>query len=333
MRGAFSLTIHGTLDNNKKVKSALMLVATGVLWSFGGVFIKLVNWNPFAIAGSRSAIAALIMLLYIRKSKIKDFLCKSKKPAGGEIADLPASSNARAFKEYLKNLTAVQILGAVFYAATVISFVAANKLTTAANAILLQYTAPIYILIFGAWFLNEKATMVDWISVFFTFAGMILFFLDDLSRGNLWGNLLAIFSGVTFSVMVMLFRKQKEGSPIESAFLGNIVTAIAAIPFMFQSVPKDVGSWIGILFLGVLQLGISYILYSEAIKHVSALEASLIPIIEPILNPVWVFIGDGEVPGPWSIVGGIVVLVSVTGKFAYLAMKAGNSNHREISAN
>ena len=267
------------LHINERYTSIVFLIVTAVLWSLGGLLIKLVTWNPVAIAGMRSAIAAVLFIIYIRKPKF--------------------------------TWSFAQIGAALSYAATVILFVSANKMTTAANAILLQYTAPIFVAVFGFWFLKERTKLVDWLAILFVFAGMSLFFLDELSIDGMWGNIVAILSGVSFAGLAMFMRMQKSGSPIESILLGNIITALIGIPFMFRSMP-DASSWLGLLLLGVVQLGLSYILYSYAIRHVTALEAVLIPVIEPILNPVWVLIFLGESPGTWAIAGGAIVIVSVT---------------------
>jgi len=192
------------------------------------------------------------------------------------------------------------------------SFVAATKLTTAANAILLQYSAPIYVAVFGSLFLKEKTKPRDWVTILFVISGMVLFFIDEISMDNIYGNLIAVFSGLTFAALAIFMRMQKNGSPLESAFLGNIATAIIGLPFMFISEKPDFTGWIALLILGVFQLGLSYILYSIAIKHVTALEATIIPVIEPILNPLWVFLFTAEAPGKWAVVGGLIVLVSVT---------------------
>lgn len=264
---------------DKHKRAILLLVSTAVLWSMGGMLIKLVNLNPMAIAGMRSAIAALfIMALYKRPN----------------------------FK-----FTKFNLLGSFAYAATVIMFVSANKFTTAANAILLQYTAPVYVALFGSWFLGEKINRLDWIAIFLTLAGMSLFFLDELSAGNMFGNILAILSGVAFAWLILLSRKQKDQKPIDSIIYGNIMTAVIGLPFMFEKVP-DTNSIMGLLLLGTLQLGLSYILYSIAIKDATAIEGILILIIEPLLNPVWVLFAIGETPGYWAIIGGIIVISSVT---------------------
>jgi drug/metabolite transporter (DMT)-like permease len=174
-------------------KAILLLVATATLWSMGGLLIKLVNWNPIAIAGMRSAVAALLMLAYVKRPHF--------------------------------NWSFAQITGALAYAGTVILFVSANKMTTAANAIVLQYTAPVFVAILGIWLLKERVKTLDWVSIFLVMGGMVLFFLDKLDRGGFIGNILGILSGVSFAVMIISLRSQKDASPLESVLLGNIVTA------------------------------------------------------------------------------------------------------------
>ncbi|MBC7321214.1 EamA family transporter [bacterium] len=272
----------------KRARAIIYLIITAILWSLGGVLIKSVKWNPIAIAGARSAISSLLILAYIRKPKF--------------------------------TWSSDQILTAIFYAGTVILFVSANKLTTAANAILLQYGAPIYVAILGSIILKERTTIADWITIAVVIFGMFLFFLDELQPGNLSGNIVAILSGVAFALYIIFMRKQKDESPIESTLLGNILTAIIGLPFMLSSNPAG-SSWIGIILLGTVQLGLSYILYSIAIKDVTALEAILIPIIEPILNPIWVFLVMGEAPGKWAFIGGAIILTSVTLRYSIPAIK------------
>lgn len=266
-------------SRGERYKAISFLIVTAILWSTAGLLIKLISWNPLAIAGMRSAIAAIVLLAFLRRPHL--------------------------------TWSSAQIGGAVAYALTVILFVAANKLTTAANAILLQYTSPIYAALLGTWFLGEQTTRRDWITIFVVMGGMVLFFLDDLTTGGFWGNVCAISSGATFACLVLFMRKQKNESPLESILLGNILTALIGLPFIFQTMPSA-SSWIGLVFAGVIQLGISQILYSAAIKHVAALEAILIQTIEPILNPLWVLLVMGEAPGPWAFAGGFIVLASVT---------------------
>lgn len=265
----------------ERPKAILYLAITATLWSLGGLLIKSIDASPLAIAGVRSGISALIILLAAGKPKI--------------------------------TWSFPQISAAICYSATVLLFVAATKNTTAANAILIQYTAPVYVALLGAWLLKEKVKPLDWVTIFLAIGGMLLFFLDDISMEGVFGNILAAGSGLSFAMLTIFMRMQKDGSPIESILLGNVLTAIIGIPFLFRNMPDGQG-WIFLALLGVVQLGLPYILYSKAIKHVTALEASLIPIIEPILNPVWVFLVLGEAPGKWAVIGGIVVVVVITGR-------------------
>lgn len=272
-------SVEAPVIKNERPRAILFLVITATFWSLGGLLIKSVNAHPFAIAGVRSAISALVFLVVLGKPKI--------------------------------NWSIAQFGAALSYAGTVILFVLATKLTTAANAILLQYTAPIYVALLSGWLLKERTRPLDWITVFIVIGGMALFFMDSLSTKGVLGNIVAIASGVCFALQAMFLRMQKKGSPWESIFLGNILTAIIGIPFLSIAWPNASG-WLNLLILGVVQLGLPYILYAKAIKHTSALEATLIPVIEPILNPIWVALFIGEKPGLWSFVGGIIVLAAIT---------------------
>ena len=273
------MNLSNTVPQKSHIQAILLLLTAAILWSFGGVLIKFVMWNPLAIAGMRSAIAGLFLILFLRKPKI--------------------------------SFSKVQLACAIAYACTVTAYVVGNKLTTAANVILLQYTAPIYVALFGSWFLNERAHLFDWVVILISIGGMVLFFLDELTFGRLWGNVISVFAGISFGAMILLLRKQKSGSPLESVLLGNMLVALVTLPFMFESMP-DMRSWMGLGLLGTFQLGLSYVLYSIAIKRVSALEGVLVPIIEPVLNPLWVFLLVGESPGPWAIAGGIVIFVTIS---------------------
>jgi drug/metabolite transporter (DMT)-like permease len=266
------------MEKHRK-KAILYLITASILWSIGGLFIKLVNWNPMAIAGARSGIAAIVMLLYLKKPVIR--LGKTK------------------------------LLGACTYSSLLIFFVTANKLTTSANAILLQFTAPIWVVLFSKFFLNEKIKKHDLSTIVFVMLGMILFFIGDLRSGTFTGNFIAILSGISMAGMVIFLKLLDDDSPVEMTFLGNIITFIIAIPFFFHSVP-NLNSILCLLILGIFQLGISYIFYTLAIKHVSPIEAILIPVLEPLLNPVWVFLFTGESPGTCAFIGGAIVLIAIS---------------------
>ena len=270
-------------NNGQKVNERngliFMLLGAAFLWSTGGFLIKLVDLSSFQIAGIRSLITASVLLIVIKKPTLKFSLNK--------------------------------ILGAIAYASMSICYISATKMTTAANAIMLQYTAPIYIAIFGGWMLKEKATLKDWVTIVFVIGGMVLFFFDDIGGGMLKGNIIAIFSGVALAFNTIFMRRQKDENPLENVFWGCILTFIVASPFTFTKMP-DTKSILGLFLLGIFQLGISYILYSKAIKKVPALEATFISLVEPILSPIWVFLAVGEIPGVFSVIGGIIVLAAIT---------------------
>jgi len=177
----------------------------------------------------------------------------------------------------------------------------------------------VYAALLGAWFLRERVTWLDGATIAMVLGGMAVFFLDKLTAGGVWGNVLSIASGVSYASLIVLLRAQKDGSPMESVLLGNGLTALIGLPFMWQGSP-GVSGWLGLLLMGVFQLGLSYVLYSTAIKHITALEAALIPVIEPILNPVWVFLFVGEAPGRFALMGGAIVLAAVTGRYAISAV-------------
>lgn len=248
------------------------------------MLIKLLNWHPLAISGTRSAIAALVIWATIRHPQFR--------------------------------WSVPQIGGALAYLAAQSLFVISTQLTSAANAIFLQYTAPVYVAVFGIWYLGERARAVDWWTMGLIFIGMLLFFGDDLTTKGYWGNILAIINGVAFAWLILFMRKEKDGSPETTTLLGNGLSALVGLPFIFASwgahtVPNSQG-WAILLFLGIFQLGIPYLLYSRAIRGLNAVEAVLIQTIEPILNPLWVFWVVGETPGPWALAGGAVVLGAVT---------------------
>ncbi len=291
-------TYGETVMKNLRVKAMLYLVIASVLWSTGGLLIKLVDWNPVAISGARSGISALLMLVYLRKP------IKITKEKG---------------------------FGAVFYSATVILFVVANKMTTAANVILLQYSAPIWVAMFSGIVLRERVRRLDWATIAVVMGGMLLFFVGDLAAGQMLGNALSVMSGVMLAGTILCLKLVRTGEPVEVPLLGNILTFIVALPFILGGLP-DMRSLFGILLLGVFQLGLSYILFSEASKHVSAVEAILIPIIEPLLNPVWVFMFTGEMPGLLAMVGGLVVVAAVVARSLILGKLETQRRRQEATA-
>ncbi len=256
------------------------LVIAAALWSSAGLLIKHIDWPPFAVAGGRGFFAALFLLATNRKLNF--------------------------------TWSRPQLLGAFCYAGCTVCFCAATKLTTAANAILLQYTAPVWVAILGWVFLRERATRLDWTTVIVVVAGMGLFLADGLAVGNLAGDGLGLLSGVFFAAMTMALRAQKDSSPLESIILGNALAFMVGLPSIATAGNLSADGWLALVVLGVVQLGISYRFYAFAIKHVTALQAVLIPVIEPLLNPLWVLIAMGEKPTALAMLGGAIVLSAIT---------------------
>jgi drug/metabolite transporter (DMT)-like permease len=267
------------MNDDNRPRAVLLLFVCAILWSSGGLLLKVVDWHPLAVAGGRGLIAGVFLLVWVRRPKF--------------------------------TWSRTQIGAAVAYAACTVLFAVANKFTTAANAIFLQYTAPIYIALLSFWILGERTRRADWVTIAFAIGGMALFFVEELTFAGMFGNIIAIGSGVGFAVMALLLRKQKDGSPIESIILGNLIAGAIGLPFMLTSAPPGAVGIGALLVLGIFQLGLPYLLYAYSIKRVTALEAVLIPVIEPVLNPVWVLFFLGERPGPLALLGGAIVLGAV----------------------
>lgn len=253
------------------------------------MLLKSVHIHPLAVAGGRGLLAAFSLMLLLRRWRLR--------------------------------FSPVMVGAAVAYTGTTALFAAANQLTTAANAILLQYTAPVYVAWLGRWLLGERVTRLDWATIAVVCAGMALFFGDQLSADSLLGTILAVVSGVAFACMTVLLRKQKDADPADSLVLGNLIGAAIGLPFFAAGPLPDAGGWAALFALGFFQLGISYFLYSRAIRHVTALGSILILMLEPILNPVWAALVLGERPGRWALLGGTIVLGAVTARALILVRR------------
>jgi drug/metabolite transporter (DMT)-like permease len=213
------------------------------------------------------------------------------------------------------------ILAAIFYVGALSFFALANKKTTAANAIFLQYTAPIYILIFAPIILKEKFRFADLITVIVCLAGMSLFFIDPVptaelsSESQFIGNILGLLSGVSLGGYILLLRHPKalKQNPASSVFYGNIFAIFVMLPFILPNPSNWTGKDIfAVVILGVFQIGLAYFLFTYGVANgVRSLDASIIGFIEPILNPIWVFIFLKETPGKWAILGGLVIISAI----------------------
>lgn len=264
--------------SHKKAIAITCFVA--LMWSLAGFNIKMIEWSPYAIAAGRSLVAAILLAPMVLR------------------------------KGYQK-IDRYVIGGAICYAAFNYCFITSTTLTSSAIAIMMQYTAPIYVALLSWLFLRERIGWADIISVGFVFLGMIFFFLDSNSGGSLKGNIVSIFNGITFAGISIFLRLQKDGNPALSMYLGNVISAVAGLPIMWNAGMPDTVSLLFLLLAGLL-VAVSYTLYAKASTGLSALETVLLPIIDPVMNPVWVFLFLDERPGALTIVGAAVILVSVT---------------------
>lgn len=264
--------------SHKKAIAITCFVA--LMWSLAGFNIKMIEWSPYAIAAGRSLVAVILLApMVLRKG--------------------------------FQKIDRYVIGGAICYAAFNYCFITSTTLTSSAIAIMMQYTAPIYVALLSWLFLRERVGWADIISVGFVFLGMIFLFLDSNSGGSLKGNIVSIFNGITFAGISIFLRLQKDGNPALSMYLGNVISAVAGLPIMWNAGMPDTISLLFLLLAGLL-VAVSYTLYAKASTGLSALETVLIPIIDPVMNPVWVFLFLDERPGALTIVGAAVILVSVT---------------------
>ena len=264
--------------SHKKAIAITCFVA--LMWSLAGFNIKMIEWSPYATAAGRSLVAVILLApMVLRKG--------------------------------FQKIDRYVIGGAICYAAFNYCFITSTTLTSSAIAIMMQYTAPIYVALLSWLFLRERVGWADIISVGFVFLGMIFFFLDSNSGGSLKGNIVSIFNGITFAGISIFLRLQKDGNPALSMYLGNVISAVAGLPIMWNAGMPDTISLLFLLLAGLL-VAVSYTLYAKASTGLSALETVLIPIIDPVMNPVWVFLFLDERPGALTIVGAAVILVSVT---------------------
>lgn len=280
-------------DHSKGVFAVLI---TALLWSSGGLLIKLITLTPMQLSFFRCLIAAIVFGIIFGKKVLK--------------------------------VNKLAILNSVFYATVLTSFVIATKTTTAANAIFLQSTAPIYVLIFEPIISKTKWEKINIITIAVCFLGMILFFIGKLSPGHLEGNIVALLSGAAFAAFFLGMKKNEKEYQQSAIFYGNILVALICIPFILELETISFSDLWMVSFLGVFQIAIAYAIFTYGIKRILAVEASIISMFEPVLNPFWVFIGYGEVPTIYAIFGGIIIISAIIVKTLLLGAPAFRSKFK-----
>ena len=261
----------------------LEMLACAALWSLAGILMKLVPWNAFAVSGTRSLIAGATIGVYML------------------------------FKRYKLSVNKKTIIAGILAGCTYTCFTCANKLTTAANAIVLQFVSPVFIVIYSSLIFKNKMKRADVLVSMFALFGIALFFLDQLEPGYVLGNIVAIIAGMFMAGMYMAIGAVGDEERFSAVLIAQIFTFLIGLPFIIITKPVfTMTATLSIFTLGILQLGIAYILYVKAAKVCPPLACSLLGAVEPLLNPVWVMLFDGERPGLFALLGGIVVIVSIT---------------------
>lgn len=267
---------------NKEQKGTLCVFLAAVLYSIGGLCIKLIPWGGMAINGGRTAIALLV---------IGGYLILSKRPLR--------------FNRWI-------FLGALSVFGCNALFSVANKLTTAANAIVLQFTVPIFVLLFSLIFFRRKPTRLDIAACVVVFGGIVFFFMDSLSVGGGLGNLIALLSGIAYAGVFMM-NDLPNGDAISSVFWGDVLSAVTGLPFLLRETDFSIVPLCSLVVLGVFQVGVAYILLTIGLKTTSPVTASLVSGIEPVLNPILVAVFYGETMSVLALVGAAIVICGVVG--------------------
>jgi drug/metabolite transporter (DMT)-like permease len=256
------------------------IVLAAIVWSFGGLLGKLIVWNGLTIAALRGILAAMTIALYRRSWRV--------------------------------TLSPSIILAALSLTLTTVLFMVANKLTTAANAIVLQYTSPMYIILLSWIFFKQVPKRRDVFALLGVGFGIVLFFVDRFENASLLGNSLGLLSGLSFAG-VFFANKLPKASPMDASYLGNVLS-VFLLPLLLldESFMRfDLSSWMLIVLMGVVQLGLGYILFSKGIQKTSATSAGIIAGLEPILNPLWVWLILQEQPSSFALFGALIVLSTV----------------------
>lgn len=270
-------------------RGIIAIIIAATIWSTGSLFIKLLPFDAFTILFYRSICAALLFGLVYRRDA---FILNSR------IA-----------------------LAAGFYMALLLAFVSAVKLTTAANAIFLQYSAPIYVLIAEPLLFKTRLERINIYTIIACFVGMGLFFADAFQSGGMLGNAIAAFSGIMLAGLLLSQRANSDKEQIAAIFWGNIAVSIIGFSSFAASQTPNNEQLLMLGFLGFVQIGLGYLLFTYGLRHTLAIESALLAMIEPILTPVWVWLGYGERPSNQAIVGGLIIVLALTIRIIWVELK------------
>ncbi len=278
-------------DRQRRRRGTLCVFLAAVLYSIGGLCIKVIPWHGMSINGGRNIISVLVVGAYL-------LIIRHPPRWDRWIA-----------------------LGAVSVCGTNVLFTLANKMTTAANAIVLQFTAPIFVILLSILFWHRRPQRLDLTVCAVTLLGVLCFFIESLEGGGMLGNVLALISGVTYAG-VFLLNDLPNADPISSVFWGDVCSAVLGLPFLVRETEFTPTAVTSLVILGAFQVGVAYILMCEGLKTTPAVTASLISGIEPVLNPILVAVFYHETIGPVSLIGAVTVVGAV---IIYNVLKARQS--------
>ena len=269
-----------TENKAQKIRGTLTMLSASVCFSLGGLLIKMVPWNPLAIYGVRNLIASCVIGLYI------------------------------CFTHHRIKVNFTVLAGAVCMAGVTTMFTIANKLTTAGNAIVLQYSAPIWIILLMFVFFGKKPSRLEAVTIILVLAGILCFFFDSLSTGKIVGDLIAFLSGLFYAGMFMLNQFEK-GDPLSSIVIGQFLCGLVLSPMALRETVFSPSALAAVFILGTVQVGLAYILFSIGTRLTDPVTASIINAMEPILNPILVAVFYGEMLGGLSLIGAAIVVGSI----------------------
>jgi len=271
----------------------IFILLAGLLWSLAGIFIKSLELPAVVIVFYRSLFASLFFLLFLRKRRWK--------------------------------ISFHLFISVTSFTAAISCFVFSNKLTTAANAIVLQYTAPIFVFLFIRLLFREPITRGNLTTLLLSMLGVAIIFTGTSGAQDLWGVSVAVLSGFLFAIYMMNLRFLAGYDPLVLTFINNLVCSIALLPFVVSHSTPFGGQLLALAVMGVVQLGVPYFLFSKGLERLALQEASLIVLIEPVLNPIWVAWGVGEVPSTPTLIGSSVILLSLVLRYAWFPSRDGRT--------
>jgi drug/metabolite transporter (DMT)-like permease len=273
------------LPQQSITRGRMLILAAAFLWSLAGVFIKFLDVPPLTIVFYRSLFAFLVFTPFVRRAEWR---------INGPV-----------------------LVSVLTYTAAISAFVSANKLTSAANAIVLQYTAPIFVFLFSRWVLGERISRVNGFALLAGMAGVAVISLDSAGEPEMAGVMLALVSGMLFAAYMINLRRTENVSPTYLTWINNAFCALVLLFIVIAQLALTLNQLVILIVMGAVQLGLPYFLFSKGLQTIPLQEASLIALIEPVLNPIWVALTVGEIPSVATLAGGAMILAGLVVRYMW----------------